>query len=179
MKPLTVFLHLPKTAGSSFIDCLERNLSCLRFPRGVDPKEGYNKYDCIHGHFNMNHPEIDRCFPGREKIYFTFLREPISRTLSYYYYSEHRGKTLDEWLDASDYFIANTMTKYLGNSVSIAPSLIHLETAIKNLSFINFGITEYFNESLSNFQKAFPRIFKTIKYEKKNITLKSNKLNYI
>jgi len=169
MKPLIILNHIPRTGGTSFIDCLKRNFNepeIVRFPRGVDLD--WTKINCIHGHFNMNHPEIGRCFSGRERIHFTCLREPIARTLSYYYFSEHQ-KTIDEWLDSNNYFIANTMTKYLGNADG-PPNESHLNEAIGNLDIINFGITEYFDAFLSDFQETFPSIFKTIEYERKNVT---------
>jgi len=83
------FLHIPKTAGTSFIDfldnyyddsqiCKEHDwqelLSIL--PQNFSPK-------LVHGHFSFG---LHRVLP-KKPLYITMLRNPIDRTISDYYQS--------------------------------------------------------------------------------------------
>lgn len=175
MNSLYVFIHIPKTAGTTFESILYKrfpeNILTFRYPRGVD--EDWDKVKCIRGHINMNHAENDINFRDREFVYFTFLRNPIERMYSNYYYAE-RDITIKQWLRSNDPFVENLMTKYLGNAGVNIPTESNLKIAMENLTRpdVNFGITEHFDESLKRFQVKFPDIFPSLEYEKKRISIK-------
>lgn len=83
----TVFLHLPKTAGTSLNQLLN-----VAFPEGrispplssvalsADDAAQLDAYELITGHLSWS--DVSRHLPGRRL--FTVLREPVSRCLSLY-----------------------------------------------------------------------------------------------
>lgn len=172
---VVVFLHQEKTGGTTFGKViLEKNLKTIRYPRGVIPDGGWKSYNAIHGHFNQDIVENSGQFAGRELIYFTFLRYPITRLMSYYYFAHHEDD-IEFWLREHKQSLSNVMVKRLSNCTR-QPTINDLEKAKETLDNINFGITELFDESLRLFQFKYPDIFRDITYEKKNVT--KNKYNY-
>jgi hypothetical protein len=175
MRKLYCFLHIPKTGGTSFIDVIEQNFKknheVFRFPRGVEPKHGWEPVEFIHGHFPYGFHKIKECFPGRKIVYFTFLRNPIERLWSHYNFwkiSQNIDKnTVSDWIECfkkdSYYMISNTYCYYLGDD---DPEIASYRLGTE----IHYGNTESFDLSLKLFKVFFPDVFKIIKYEKKNIT---------
>ena len=168
MKPLYNFIHVPKTAGTTFgKSVMENNMKSIRYPRGNIPPGGWNSYDGIHGHCNSNLADIRGHFQGREIIYFTFLREPIRRLMSYYYFVDH-NISIEEWLVKNGDSLRNRMVKYYSSADDLEHlTEVHLERAKRFLDICNIGVVEKFDESLKRFQKKFP-IFKNLNYEYKN-----------
>jgi hypothetical protein len=99
----TVFLHIPKTGGWWVLSALQRSL-----PEGTlyaVPSERVGdvplslllaRYATVVGHFSWRHlrPVMDDCFA------FTFLRHPIERVLSLYYFYRRQAEApnLDHWV---------------------------------------------------------------------------------
>jgi hypothetical protein len=166
------FVHIPKTAGTTFALILTRQFrwkSKLSFypPRSRDDLKKYssarrNKYDLCYGHLGLeSNTNLER---GIE--YFTFLREPRERLLSGYKYIrtyEEKlvkaqegliGKDLKSILkDGLAKNMDNTMVRYLSGSLDKPYLQVNdedLRTALKNFdtNFSIFGLTEYFDESL-------------------------------
>lgn len=83
-----VFLHIPKTAGTSVHEMLKQHFDekqiCPERFRGLAKYsiDELKKFDLFSGHFIM--PHVDK-IPG-EKFVFTILREPAERILSLYYF---------------------------------------------------------------------------------------------
>lgn len=93
---MLIFTHIPKTAGTSLI----KNVLCKSvYPKdrdfSVGEGEKFGDYlfggkkfgktpKCISGHFPFG---IHRCFDTDDYSYFTFLRDPISRWKSHFFYS--------------------------------------------------------------------------------------------
>jgi len=116
-----VFLHIPKTAGSSIHSVLsqqyvEEDICPERFD-GISAmsEEQLSRYRYFSGHFSRR--SVDR-IPGQKKV-FTFLRSPEQRILSlYYFWRSHRpavvqagdlagpriarNLNLDEFLESSE-----------------------------------------------------------------------------
>ena len=202
MKPLFVFIHVPKTAGVTFADVLVRNFEGKIFdepcsegikichwshkmpepgdtskPAWLNYQKGkgdFNKLECIHGHLTYDEFEALECFKDRVKIYFTFLRDPTYRTWSMYHFTQtwNGADKFLKWLheDTKEHYTqrANAMTYALSGEAN--PNKSSLELAVKRLSKMTYGITEYFDLSLDKFCREFSYIFKTLKYKKHNIT---------
>lgn len=120
-----LFLHIQKTAGTSIVDlarvaygndqvvshgdylngCQDRALDKIVDARGQQPRD-FQDVAFVSGHFGFDFARA--LLPGR--FSFTFLRNPIERVLSYYYFSRSRDPkeyeiyalaqelTLDEFL---------------------------------------------------------------------------------
>jgi len=176
--PLTVFIHIPKTAGTTLNDVLRTN-----FPPGtvrsfgnvfagagrvsVGPvwrlqQSGHVMTRSIHllgGHIPYGVHE----FLPADSRYITFLRDPIERTLSHYYrlMSMHRSSpfpgltgepTLEQMLEEREFLYDNLQTRMLSGLAEPFDDVTDemLEQAKENLDtgFAAFGLTDRFDESL-------------------------------
>jgi len=191
MKPLFVFIHVPKTAGVTFADVLVRNFEglvadepcrewskiCtwshtneqqpfLNYQKG---KGDFNKLECIHGHLTYDEFEALECFKDRVKVYLTFLRDPIERTWSMYHFSQ-------KWVDEAKFLkwlhedTKEHNTQRVNSMVYALAGKLDLQLAVKRLSNMTYGITEYFDLSLDKFCREFSYVFKTLKYDMHNVT---------
>lgn len=154
------FLHIPKTAGTTFQYILENSL-------GV--------FHCHFGHLGkhvVDQQDIDftrKLFPWLRSIagenlvdplrlsvpnpfYITFLRDPVARVFSHYQDEVLRGgKTISfEEMLAADETLTNTSVKRLAGRED-------LDRAKQVLEKFNFvGLTEKFDLSLHMLQKICP-----------------------
>lgn len=174
--PLPIFLHLESTGGVS----LRKNL--------LEPNCGEHGVVNLYGMFKtyraFRKEKIDaKCLIGHIEFgihnviplpttYFTLLRSPIRRAVSYYYFVH---EFTNEEYTASDYDLAmkyglvdfyaktkldNLQTRKLAGVIQRAfPSCnsFLLQKAKRNLSdhFSAVGITERFSEAQELFQKCF------------------------
>lgn len=102
-RPFFVFAHLTKCAGTTFIDILRRNLgNRFRHDNGLLQDYQYTleqmsriiamypALDCIASHrYGFALPFADPACP-REVHAFSFVRDPVDRALSHYFF--HRGR---------------------------------------------------------------------------------------
>ncbi len=156
-----IFVHVPKTAGSSFVYYLYKVYSKkYKFIRdtekywrkvGTDVRE-YESNDIIYGHF---HYSKYMHLNGRM---ITLLRNPVERVISQYYYS-NKPEDVDEDISLEDYasleVCRNMIAKQLGN--------------LDNFDFI--GFQETFNNTLLRAEK-----FLGIKFlQRRDIKYRNNK----
>lgn len=87
LKPQYFFLHIPKTAGTSFLEILESNFdrqdicpAYLYKDLKDMPRSELEGYRLIRGHFRY---ELLRHYLGSDPLLITMLREPMSRTISH------------------------------------------------------------------------------------------------
>lgn len=99
-----VFVHIPKTAGTSFREALcagfgSEAVSPAFAASRISPEEAerLSTYQVISGHISM--ADVTRHFPDVEA--FTILREPIDRTLSWYYFARQQAGGLHADVDAA------------------------------------------------------------------------------
>lgn len=103
-----VFLHIAKTAGTSVGKFLE-----LAFPGGKTLHESaeffdladqsqVEMYDVVRGHISREHFGKLR----RDNFVFTFLRDPVDRVLSIYYFLRERDHPNDEFNGSSPFILA-------------------------------------------------------------------------
>jgi hypothetical protein len=94
-RPVLIFLHIPKTAGSSLGYAMHRRYkrSSIFLINGNDPERSVKEfmalpenqraqYQCISGHIPFG---LHTCIPG-QTVYVTMLREPVKRIISLYYH---------------------------------------------------------------------------------------------
>lgn len=193
-----IFLHIPKTGGTTFHHILERCYSRDQICSFKDPNcrseienfkglapEKREAYRLIKGHLSFG---FHRHLPG-DSSYITFLREPIARTLSFYYYArshpdhylypslkddqvdlkmllKHRTATTHEFFNLQTCMIAGDEW---GDSERPADRAA-LERAKQNLRsrFPVVGLTEEFDASLRLLSNRFG--WKVRAYRKKNVT---------
>jgi hypothetical protein len=98
--PLVAFMHLPKTAGLSITEALlpffnpKRVLAHWYFAADGDPVSSgvLESIDFLGGHFTFNHTKYLRS----ERVLFSFVREPVDRVLSHYWFARSWKQPLDD-----------------------------------------------------------------------------------
>jgi len=196
-----IFLHIPKTAGTTFGNFLKNafreteiaSVSWASWFNGINdihsiPQSKLHSIRLLRGHQPFgNHKYINR--PCK---YVTFVREPVERALSHYYFLQKGTdpsfhKLTDSisnenliWNGIQFYKLFNNFqTRWLSNNIFGVkyPSMAAmLKSAISNLDNINVGITEHFDESIKLFIHKFN--LKNINYESHKVSnrTKSNSL---
>lgn len=128
MKDLFIFLHVPKTAGSSFFKSVTEKLEPHQFIRlygikktsamiseelGRLTQEARNQVEILGGHQVWY--GVHKCFPNRTPRYIAFLRDPVARVISCYWKFRRKvGHPLYELLNDPSI----TLTDYLRGHVN-------------------------------------------------------------
>ena len=178
------FLHIPKTAGSTFSSMLRRqylgkghfvfsgfdDLDRERFAALPEAKK--NRVVLFTGHA----PLVTGVREADEATIITFLRDPVSRVKSFCQHvaegkSPHLKEafppesfSLDAFLDSGNGELSNLQTKMLINGAQAASSVLidkmspaeARDLALENLfsRVHRFGLQEHFDESLMIFARA-------------------------
>jgi hypothetical protein len=161
------FIHVPKTAGTSFGRVIEENAGPAYRFRGLRRlrSDDLTNFSIIRGH--MAHG-VHRFVPGQVR-YFTFLRSPVEQCISYYYFSR-------SWVGQPDYEDAmehdlvgfyrlkrhqNMQTRFIGGYIPhalnfLVPDRILLSNAKRRLERdIAFGLVERYEESVRRLCRDF------------------------
>ncbi len=171
------FMHIGKTAGTSFFHLLRDNLNDLRLyhasPEAFDKATSreIEKYDLVAGHFSFVHTAKFR----HDRYLATFLRDPVERVLSNYYFLRHwdgliddsnrimveraKALTLKQFLESTEPQVQSVTVNhqaYFLASDFRAPREIPddrlLEQALANLQRVNFvGLTEDYGNCVAMF----------------------------
>lgn len=164
-----IFIHIPKTAGTSLRLLISRNFPreevlgpfpshTTLFDDAADPDKDFAPYRLLTGHFYYP----DKLFTTHTATYITMLRDPVERALSLYGFARqqpasnaHRLATshsINEFMRHPDAqrFIANMMTRRLGTPGGwMTLEQVHLDRALARLDAMPFvGIVEFFEASL-------------------------------
>lgn len=182
MKEVIVFIHIPKTAGSTFKYILKQLYAndewlYLKNWRWTDWRQ---PFDEIRKAFSLSQPEViygHLHFGGIQEIigkpvkYFTIMREPVNRVISGYFHLL-RDTRFQELHDISKMSMKSLMESGLysdldngqvrrlsgvANTVpygAIGPE--HLQQALDNIEkhFLFVGLTERFDESIVLMSRA-------------------------
>jgi hypothetical protein len=172
-----IFIHIPKTAGSSFAERLREaypkqdiiSVSWSSWFNGVNdvllqlrPFGAKVSARLLAGH----QPYGNHRYLSGSWTYITFMREPVERALSHYYFLTKDGSyaKLPDILGQSrlvwnnipfHYLFDNFQTRFLSNNIFGAcyPSgSAMLGAAIENLNNIHVGLTEEFSLSVRYFE---------------------------
>jgi uncharacterized Fe-S cluster-containing radical SAM superfamily protein len=157
---MIVFLHIQKTAGSSFVFILDRNFGCSNCHAYQTQTEIFSAADfkfvkkmfprlrSIVGH-NLVDPLR---FSVADPFYVTFLREPVARVISHYQASVVRGSnrmTFEECLQKQGH-LNNWQVKLMAGGENLDKAKRFLERC----GFI--GLTEQFDLSLRVLERLAP-----------------------
>lgn len=182
-RPLLVFIHIPKTAGSTVRSVLQRQMPVgyrlhtgnmfkgrggftdqplEAIEAGLGPAGTADDVSGLSGHV----PFAVSARIARPATYFTFMRDPVERVLSHYFYLRQGGKqTSRPWsidpaitlVDAVtrpelELIYDNLQTRMLSNESSpyVPATREMLAAAKENLDrrFAAVGVAERFDESL-------------------------------
>ena len=179
-----VSLHIPKTAGTSFRNSLKtiygeagaQRLDIFPKPRNVfveelpfTGKKLPNEMEVIHGHFHLDHLfeqfKIEKDIP-----IITWMRDPVERVISNYYYLEKR---LKEELDEASKGL-NILEKMQRNLMEYARADVNRNVQaryIANFPLSDFkfiGIVEYYESELNRLQQSMQ--WDQITHQKVNVT---------
>lgn len=185
-----IFLHLPKSGGNTFYDIIS---SQKRYQSTCDMRncnvydltpEETKRLEMVYGHMAFG---IHKQLPQSNFAYITFLRHPIDRVVSHYYF--HRGikdpnNVLGEMFNCMTLYDYVTSAEWDDNPVYVAASTVNIQTrlltdtmednceAAKNnliKYFTVVGTTERFDDTLSVLEKKLGWEIET--YEKRNVTV--------
>ena len=172
-KPTSCFFHVPKTGGSALTLHLhtvlgENEVFHVEAPRPlyVPPPLLLGSFSVVAGHFHMG--PIPAAF-FQTVFFFTFLREPVDRILSLYYFLRHGDVDhdkpvfeLDQGLDLDTVLSLHTPANgscttwsngqtllFSGAEDNFRPATELLPAALRNLERFDFvGIYEQFAEGV-------------------------------
>ncbi|GLB62015.1 sulfotransferase family protein [Cytobacillus sp. NCCP-133] len=167
MKKIIIFIHIPKTAGTSMRKIIEKQYTVLQsryYYNGYQdafnrlkgtPQSKLNTVKWIQGHFQFGlHEAI-----SNPVEYITMLRHPVDRVISFYYFLRenprhplnHIAKSLNltEFIMSEDKIIQDGIYNLQTTLIS-GDGTPSFEKAKKNIDehFMMVGITERFNESI-------------------------------
>jgi len=191
MAPVTViFQHIPKAAGSSLILTVlrQRFAPSRSFICGTDgvlddflalPEEDRAQLDFLAGHVDFGiHGHL-----GRKSAYFAFLRDPVERVISHYYFirgaKRHRYREQARDMDLEAFVrsglrprMNNCMTRMLSGldaPYGRCPDSM-LDAALANLNrhYFFLGLVERFDDSLALLAQLMG--WRDVSYEKRCVT---------
>jgi hypothetical protein len=179
MNDTLVFLHLPRTGGTTLRDILTKqysNKETFENKTLMDTDNNFNvnntigkeKYKLVKGHVYFG---IHKYIPQKCK-YFSMMRNPIERNISLYNYIKNRpshkdnnfikNMSIDEWVQSDrNIFTDNGQTRLIAGRHTALEipfnemNSDHLEQAKANIAkhFILVGLTERYNETLLMLKK--------------------------
>jgi hypothetical protein len=195
-----IFLHIPKTAGSTFKSIIKKNYKKKEIYELYSPNtkasleklkimsdDEKRKIKIICGHVGYG---IHRYLPQR-CLYVTFLRDPVQRIVSHYYFvlakPHHRlhQEIVSKRMSLKDHVsrpitnaVLNDQTRHIGANYPWIPrnkledtTRTMLNKAKKRCNhFSVIGLTERFDETLLLLKKEFA--WKNIFYLRENVSKK-------
>lgn len=188
-----IFLHVPKTAGTTLVHIIEQN-----YPQRARYALGSTECVTAFGQLDVAHRRRVRILMGHMPFgahhyfdepaaYFTFLRDPIDRAISFFHYVRHNPEhylngyvlrddlTLLAFLERrATLMMDNFQTRLISGVGHDAPYGAYpadmLEQAKQNLrtAFTVVGLTERFDESLLLLRAHFG--WRRLFYTRQNVT---------
>ena len=186
-----ISIHIPKTAGTSFrnilkeafgeknvvrFDIVKKEKIVLVEQKEVKSKKLSSKIKVIHGHFNYKHL-VEKLEINEDVPVITWLRHPVERVISNYYYL---AKRLKDELQEEEKGL-NILAKMQKSLIEYARLEMNRNRMSKFLEGISLeqmkfvGIQEHFHEDLLYFGELFG--IKDIKPLEHNITGTKHKID--
>lgn len=191
LKPL-IFVHVPKTAGTTFLNILKKNYKGKNIftVDGLKIKESLeifnslsitekNNFDLIQGHFTL---DLHKQIPDKKFDYVCFLRDPIDlfistyyyirRTKEHNYYEEVNKMSFEEYIDfRRNNNQDNMQTRHLSGSAT--------DMSYNDINYDQEG-EKYFQIAKENISIMINHVLITEKFDESLIYLKEKAgFNYI
>ncbi len=167
-KTKVVFLHLPKTAGTSFVNFLNDQYKpaeiVLKYNEELSSQDFIGRHKVLVGHLPWNQIHVDVVdYQVDGWKFISFLRDPVERSISSYLavkYSESQEhcEKFKSWENSFEGFLNaphsyNWQCQFFSglklNPMAFTNPEMLLEKAVANISIMDFvGRTENFNEDL-------------------------------
>ncbi len=190
-----IFLHIPKTAGTTLNAILQKQYKPQQiYYLGANAQESIRDYQqlaraekeairLVSGHTALGFHDY---VPG-SSTYFTFLRDPIERVVSFYYYVKKNNEHYLNRAAVNEFegiapFINSGITKMVDNGQTRMISGVWLEPAFGKITAQEFeqakanlkqrfsvtGLTEQFDATLLLFRAIFN--WQSITYIRQNVS---------
>jgi hypothetical protein len=196
-----IFMHIPKTAGSTLHSILRRQFKHdeqLRFDSNINSAnehefpEHVKKIRLLRGHIQFGYHE--KLALGTHH-YFTVLREPVARVFSFYNYLlrtpthtlyeewQKDRHTLLQIMESGKFLnVDNVMVRMISGNYRLPYGSIneqHLQQALDNLEhhFSIVGLQHYFNEFLMELRMQYG--WKSLWYRQRLVSVSDKKENSI
>ena len=203
MNDTLIFLHLPRTGGTTLRDILSKQYSeKVTFENRtlIEMDDNFNKntineksgYRLIKGHVFFGVHE----FIPQHCTYFSMMRDPIERTISTYHYIKNRPRhqfhelanklSIGEFVKSGEHrMVNNGQTRLIAGRHTALKipfnemNSDHLEQAKANIAkhFILVGLTERYNETLLMLKKLLK--WKTPTYSIANAVKRDDRTKHI
>lgn len=196
--PTIIFLHIPKAAGTTLHRIIEQQYRPKEiystYPTTFKPDAGIEAFQALpaarraeirllKGHMPFG---LHQYIPG-PSTYFTLLREPVERVISFYYFVRHnpthylydhviaRGRTLQEYIESQIALSTDNFQLRLLSGVSYHRPYGQCDEELfaqarRNLQehFTVVGLAERFDETLILLKRTFG--WRNIYYIRHNVT---------
>lgn len=156
-----IFLHIPKTAGTTLRYTIKANCKANEFCEGDEEELNWTKktkthrqrikYVMGHLYFGVHEQINDDC------TYITLLRDPIERVLSFYYYvlkdsndplyDFAHNNTLEQFVEKGTSIVHNQQAKLINGDKDKDPDLDQVKEHI-NEHFYFVGLAEEYNKTV-------------------------------
>jgi hypothetical protein len=184
--PIYAFVHLKKTAGESVRSILRRNFGTRHFDTSLLRTEEYlsaaqlrraraffPRLESIGGHQVSPLSDLQKDFP--EIRFYTFLRDPVQRVVSFFHFKAvkrivDRGwrPTRDELHRFLDEVVEREVNGQCRRLARDGSGPAALETLERDIRFV--GIVEHFQESMALFRLWVGRPEMEIENRPRNVT---------
>lgn len=181
--PKFISVHVPKTAGTTFlklisstygrtfksdyVDIMNLNSVILHGDKPINKiRSDIKKYNVIMGHFRASK------YLYLKRPYVAWVRNPVDRVISHFYFWMHLWKKERKrnWDPKLSKLFENKWTVVDFSKMFSNQMCYFLDCDIKNFKFI--GISENFDKELYRFEKIFGI---KVKHPKKKLNVSTNK----
>jgi hypothetical protein len=161
-----ISIHIPKTAGTAFYHALKKQYGSALSPsykrkhiktlieeNSQSSTKSFEKYTILHGHVRLD--EVGILYPSSTAKLITWVREPVDRLISNYYFFKHRLENPEinpEVFEKNKHRINESLLEYARlddnrNRMAWFLNGINIE------DFFFIGVMEYFDQELLTLSK--------------------------